>query len=210
MNKTKIYSILIILISFAIAFYFYPLLPDQIASHWNFSGEVDGYMSKFWGLFFMPLLLIGLNFALFLVPKIDPKKANIDEFKKIYESFIVIFNLFMVYVYSLTVAWNMGYQFNMNTVMLPALGIFFFFVGDLVSKAKMNYTIGIKLPWTLSSEDNWNKTHKKGEYVFKIIGILTFVGIFFGNYSFLFLLLPLFIGMIYIVVYSYLEFKKKS
>lgn len=210
MNKTKIYSILLILISFALALYSYPLVPDQIASHWNFSGEVDGYMSKFWGIFFMPILLIGLNFLLFLVPKIDPKKANIEQFKEMYNSFIVIFNLFMVYVYSLTVAWNLGYQFNMNTAILPAFGIFFYFLGGLIGKAKMNYTIGIKLPWTLSDEDNWNKTHKKGEYVFKIIGISTFIGVFFSNYSFLFLFLPLIIGIIYLVIYSYLDFKKKS
>lgn len=208
MNKAKIFSILIILISFGVALYFYPLLPDQVASHWNVSGEVDGYMSKFWGLFFMPILLIVMNLALFLTPKIDPRKENIEKFKGTYESFIVVFNLFMTYVYFLTIAWNMGKEFEMTVAILPAFAIFFYFAGHLIGKAKMNYMIGIKLPWTLSSEDNWNKTHKKGEYVFKIIGIMTLIGAFFGKYSFWFLFTPLTIGMVYLVVYSYLEYKK--
>ncbi|HLA08358.1 MAG TPA: DUF1648 domain-containing protein, partial [Anaerolineales bacterium] len=41
-------------------------LPDQMASHWNINDEVDGYMSKTWGVFMMPLITLGM-FALFLV-----------------------------------------------------------------------------------------------------------------------------------------------
>jgi uncharacterized membrane protein len=210
MNKARIFSILIILMSFGIALYFYPFLPDQIASHWNASGEVNGYMSKFWGIFFLPILLVAINIILFTVPKIDPKKENIKKFEGDYESFIIIFNLFMVYVYFLTMAWNMGKEFEMTTAMLPAFSMFLFFTGHLLGKAKMNYTIGIKLPWTLSNEDNWNKTNKKGEYVFKMIGITTLLGVFFGEYFLLFLFGPLIIGLTYLIVYSYLEYRNSS
>jgi len=74
MKKEQKFSFFILVITLGIACYFYPLLPDQVASHWNSFGEVDGYMSKFWGLFLLPLIMVFVNILLFLVPKIDPKK----------------------------------------------------------------------------------------------------------------------------------------
>jgi uncharacterized membrane protein len=114
----------------------------------------------------------------------------------------------MLYIYSLTVVWNMGREFDMNVAIIPALGFLFYFLGSLVGKAKRNYMIGIRLPWTLASDDNWDKTHKKGERVFKIIGIVTLIGVFFSDYAMWFLLIPLIIGITYLTLYSYLEFKK--
>ena len=208
MKKEQIFSFFILVIALGIAYYFYPLLPDQVASHWNSFGEVDGYMSKFWGLFLLPLIMIFVNILLFFVPKIDPKRSNIEKFEGTFDSFIIIFNLFMLYIYSLTIAWNMGYPMDMNTAIIPAMAAFFFYTGILVGKAKRNYTIGIRTPWTLDNDIVWDKTHKKGEKVFKLTAILTLVGLFFSECAFLFLFIPLVVGVIYLVVYSHIEHKK--
>lgn len=208
MKKSLCYSVVILLLMFGAGIYFYPLMPEQIASHWNFQGEVDGYMSKFWGLFFMPLLILFVNILMFLVPKIDPKRINIEKFKDSYGNFIIMFNLFMLYIFSLTIAWNAGYYFDMTLAMLPALAVLFFFVGQLVGKAKRNYMIGIRLPWTLDNDIVWDKTHKKGERVFKIVAIAILLGLFFKEYAFWFMFAPLILGIIYLVVYSYIEYKK--
>ena len=208
MKKTKYYSLIVLLLFLVIAFYSYPLMPDQIATHWDSQGNVDGYMSKLWGSLFFPILMIVINIIFFVIPKIDPNKENIEKFKETFNEFIIIFNLFMLYIYSLTVVWNMGREFDMNVAIIPALGFLFYFLGSLVGKAKRNYMIGIRLPWTLASDDNWDKTHKKGERVFKIIGIVTLIGVFFSDYAMWFLLIPLIIGITYLTLYSYLEFKK--
>ena len=208
MKKTKYYSLIVLFLFLVIAFYSYPLMPDQIATHWDSQGNVDGYMSKLWGSLFFPILMIVINIIFFVIPKIDPNKENIEKFKETFNEFIIIFNLFMLYIYSLTVVWNMGREFDMNVAIIPALGFLFYFLGSLVGKAKRNYMIGIRLPWTLASDDNWDKTHKKGERVFKIIGIVTLIGVFFSDYAMWFLLIPLIIGITYLTLYSYLEFKK--
>jgi len=210
MKKIQLFNILIFFAVLFVAFYFYPLMPDQVASHWNSAGEVDGYMSKFWGLFILPIIMIITNISLFVVPKIDPNKENIEKFKESFNEFIVIFNVFFLYIYFLTIMWNIGKEFNMSVAIIPAFGFFFYFLGNLIGKAKRNYMIGIRLPWTLDNDDNWNKTHKKGEKVFKIIGIITLMGIFFGEYAMWFLFLPLIIGITYLTLYSYLEFKKEK
>jgi len=208
MKKTKYYSLIVLLLFLVIAFYSYPLMPDQIATHWDSQGNVDGYMSKLWGSLFFPILMIVINIIFFVIPKIDPNKENIEKFKETFNEFIIVFNLFMLYIYSLTVVWNMGREFNMNVAIIPALGFLFYFIGSLIGKAKRNYMIGIRLPWTLASDDNWDKTHRKGERVFKIIGIVTLIGVFFSDYAMWFLLIPLIIGITYLTLYSYLEFKK--
>ena len=208
MNKSKIFIIFILLFSFGTAIYFYPLLPEQLASHWNAQGVVNGYMDRFWGLFLMPLLMLVFTALLFFLPKLDPERKNIEKFEGNFESFIVIFNLFLFYVYILTVLWNIGYRINMITALMPALAILFYFTGSLIGKAKRNYMIGIRFPWTLASDVVWDKTHKIGEKLFKLTAIIAFLGTFFGQYAFWLLFIPLIASMIYLLVYSYLEYQK--
>ena len=85
----------------------------------------------------------------------------------------------MVYIYVLTLRWNLGYTgFNMSKAMLPAMGMLFFFIGYLMRKAKRNFFIGIRTPWTLSSDRVWDETHRVGSVLFMIAGVLAFLGSF--------------------------------
>jgi uncharacterized membrane protein len=160
MEKSRIIIIGIIILSFLAGVYFYPQMPEVVASHWNAQGEVDGYMPKSWGLFLMPLLLVGLFLLFLLIPKIDPLKENIKKFRRYFDGFTALLILFLFYVYLLTIFWNIGSRFNMGQLMIPALGILFYYCGILVENAKRNWFIGIRTPWTLSSETVWDKTHR--------------------------------------------------
>ncbi len=111
MKKIYLGVAFIILLSFAIGVYFYPQLPEQMASHWNDQGEVDGYMSKFWGAFLLPFILLGVFLFLAIIPRIDPLKSNIEKFRKYFDGFIVLFSLYFLYIYGLTIAWNLGKTF---------------------------------------------------------------------------------------------------
>jgi uncharacterized membrane protein len=79
-------------------------LPDQMASHWNINDQVDGYMSKTWGVFMMPLITLGLFVIFLVVPSIDPLKANIAQFREAFNLFIVLIVAFMLYIHGLTLA----------------------------------------------------------------------------------------------------------
>lgn len=209
MKKTVIISLLIILLSFIIGIYFYPQMDDLMASHWNAKGEVDDYMSKFWGLFLMPLVLIGLLLLFILIPRIDPLKKNIEKFRKYFNIFIVLIILFLFYIYLLTIFWNLGFRFSMNQFLPPALAILFYYIGVLVEKAKRNWFIGIRTPWTLSSDKVWEKTHQIGGKLFKVLGVITLLGIFFGDYTIFIVLVPAILVAGYTIVYSYFEYQKE-
>ena len=96
MKRTTVLIIIIIFISFVAGLYLYPQVPDQMPSHWNTQGEVDGYMSKFWGLFLMPIISVAVLTMFLIIPKIDPLKANIQKFRKQFDSFIALSILFFL------------------------------------------------------------------------------------------------------------------
>ena len=187
-------------------------LPDPMASHWNVNDDVDGYMSKSWGVFMVPLMTLGM-FVLFLViPSIDPLKANIAQFREAFNLFIVLIVAFMLYVHGLSLAWNLGYtSFKMSTSMLPAMGLLFIFIGFMLRKAKRNFFIGIRTPWTLSNDRVWDETHRLGSILFMASGVLAFIGgIFGGLTAFWFLFVPLIGSTLFLLVYSYVLYQRET
>jgi uncharacterized membrane protein len=187
-------------------------LPDPMASHWNVNDQVDGYMPRFWGVFLLPLITLGM-FVLFLViPAIDPLKANIAQFREAFNLFIVLMVAFMAYVYGLTLAWNLGYTgFKMSGAMLPALGLLFIFIGFMLRQAKRNFFIGIRTPWTLSSDRVWEETHRLGAVLFMISGALAFIGgLFGGTTAFWLMFIPIMGSTLFLLVYSYVLYRRET
>lgn len=210
MNKIKNIVLLIILVSFAIAFYYYPQMPNMMASHWGFEGEVNGYMSKFWGLFLMPIMSLALFILFLLIPQIDPLKENVAKFRKYFDGFILVFEVFLFYLYLITIFWNLGARFDMTAALMPAMAILFYYMGIMIGKAERNFFIGIRTPWTLSSDSVWKKTHQLGGKLFKAAAVFTALGFFFPTYAIWLMIVPIVGVSIYLTVYSYVEFKKEE
>ncbi len=208
-RKCVLITIAIVILSFAIGAYYYPRYPELIASHWNAQGEVDGYMQKFLGLFLMPFMLLGLFFILFFIPRLDPLKKNIEKFRRYYNWFIVFVTLFFFYIYILTILWNTGIRFNMIHFLAPAVGVLFYYLGILMENTKRNWFIGIRTPWTLSSGNVWAKTHQVGGKLFKIAGVIAFIGIIIPDYALYVILIPVIFISVFTALYSYFEYQKE-
>ncbi|MFH1420766.1 MAG: DUF1648 domain-containing protein [Candidatus Aenigmatarchaeota archaeon] len=208
MKIVEIVGIAIILLSLAISIYLYPQLPEKIATHWNASGEVDGYTDKLVGLFLMPAVIIILLALFLVIPKIDPLKRNIEKFRGYFDGFVVMIMVFMFYIYMLLISWNLGMRFNFMYAIVPAISILFYYCGILIEHAKRNWFIGIRTPWTLSSEDVWNKTHARGAKLFKACAVISIIGLLFSEYAIWFILVPVIAMVVYLFVYSYFEYKK--
>lgn len=185
--------------------------PEQMASHWNENDQVDGYMPKFWGVFLMPLVTLGMFLLFLVIPNIDPLKANIAKFRDTFNLFVTFIIGFMIYVHALTLLWNLGYtNFKLSQAMLPAMGLLFIVIGSLLRKAKRNFFIGIRTPWTLSSDYVWDKTHQLGAVLFTASGVLAVIGGFFGGMiAFWFLFVPMIGSTIFVLIYSYVLYQKE-
>jgi uncharacterized membrane protein len=203
-------SFILIAIAAIVGLVLWNQLPDPLPSHWNAAGEVDGYMSKFWGVWMMPLMTLGITLLLAAVPAIDPLKANIEKFRGLYNAFIIGFVAYMLYVYALTLAASLGYQFNMTYMLLPVVGLLFIGISFLLEKAKRNFFIGIRTPWTLSSDEVWEKTHKLGAQTFRIGGALVIVIAFLGENGIWLLMVALLFAALVPVVYSYILWRREN
>ena len=183
----------------------YPSLPEMAASHWNAAGQVDDYMPRFWAAFLMPLVSVGLLLLFLVIPAIDPLKANIAKFRSYYNAFITLIIVFMLFIHGVTLAWNLGYnQFNIGNAIIPAVGLIFVFAGVMMMKAKRNFFIGIRTPWTLSNDMVWDETHKLGGRLFVAAGIITLLATFLGENSFWVILPVALLAGFIPVVYSYI------
>lgn len=187
-------------------------LPEQMASHWNVNDQVDGYMSKFWGVFLMPLISIGMLLLFLIIPSIDPLKANIAQFRETFNIFIALIVAFMLYIHGLTLTWSLGYQgFQMSAAMLPFMGVLFIAVGHMLRRAKRNFFIGIRTPWTLSSDSVWDKTHQLGSILFMLSGAFAIAGSFFGGrIAFWLIFVPLIGSTLFLVIYSYVLYRNET
>ncbi len=208
MNKYSIAMAFIVLLSFAIGIYLYPQMPELMPSHWNGRGDVDGYMPKFWGLFLMPLISLALLGLFLAIPRIDPLKANIQKFRKYFDRFILIILGFFLYIYILTILWAAGLTFQFIFAMVPAFSVLFYYAGVLTENAKQNWFIGIRTPWTLSSEKVWDKTHRLGGKLFKAAAIIGLLGLLLPDYAIWIVIIPLIFVAAYTIVYSYVEYSK--
>jgi len=207
---TAIFSITIILTLFALGALIYSTMPEQMASHWNANDEVDGYMNRFWGVYMMPLISVFILALFLLLPNIDPLKENILAFRKEFNLFILITLIFLAYIWLLTILWNLGYtSFKMGSAILPALGFLFFVIGYVIRKAKRNWFIGIRTPWTLSSDAVWAEIHRIGGTLFMLSGFFAIMGVFFGAYGVWFTLVPLLSSTLFLYVYSYILYQRE-
>jgi uncharacterized membrane protein len=209
MRKSTIAIIGLTLFSCILSIYFYPQAPEIMATHWNAQGEVNGYKSKLWGLFFTPILTTLLTIFFLLIPSIDPLKENIQKFRKYYDGFIIIFILFMVLVHLQGLLWNTGTKINPNVLFPIGIGILFYYAGFLMEKAERNWFIGIRTPWTLSSDAVWRKTNRLGGKLFRIAGIVSISGVFFKEFAVYFIIIPVLFVAGFTIIYSYLEYQKE-
>jgi len=210
MRRNEILILLFALLFFAIGIYFYPQMPEKMAEHWNAQGEPDGYTDRFWGVFLVPIIALAITLILLAVPRIDPLKKNIEKFRVHYEGFMFVFLLYMLSIYMQLLLWNIGIKISFLITMPIAIGLLFIYIGFLFDKIKKNWFIGIRTPWTLSSDVVWEKTHRLGASLFKLSGAITLVGIFVPEYSIWLILGPIIVSSIVLFAYSYLEYQKET
>jgi uncharacterized membrane protein len=138
----------------------------------------------------------------------DPLKANIELFSHLYFWFKVVFVLFMASLYILTIYAGLGHQVDVGRYVILGIAVLFFFIGLMMPKIKKNYTIGIRLPWTLHSEAVWDKTHQFGGKLFIALAILMAIIYFFpGPWAFGILIGAIILLLAVLVWYSYHEWR---
>ncbi|MBP3400104.1 MAG: SdpI family protein [Erysipelotrichaceae bacterium] len=185
----------------------YNELPDMMPTHFNAEGIADGYSSKAFAVFGIPLILCALQvFALFMM-NADPKKKN-------YPRQMVVMTVWIVPVISclmngLVILKSLGKDIHIEMAAPVLVGALLVVIGNYLPKVRQNYTMGIKLPWTLESEENWRKTHRLGGFLFVIAGFWMLITPFLKVPWFI-VLMPIFVSVIVPVIYSWSIYQKEK
>ncbi|MBQ4572182.1 MAG: SdpI family protein [Clostridia bacterium] len=197
---------LVILIPILIGLILWDKLPDQVLIHWNINGAVDDYATKTQAVFLMPLVLLAFHWICVLGTSLDPKKQNISD--KTFTLVLWIIPVISLLCNSMVYATALGHKVSVEIIMPLFMGALFVVIGNYFPKCKQSYTIGIKIPWTLNDEENWNKTHRMAGFLWVIGGVVIMATAFLGAFCLFFVVL---IPMVIIpFVYSYLLYKKKK
>lgn len=148
----------------------YADLPAQVAIHWNAAGEPDGYASKAVAAFVLPLALLAMHVFSFVVTSSDPKRAGQSNVIRMF--FFWLIPVLSLILTPVTLLIALGHSIPIPKLVSIIVGIIFLISGNYLPKTRQNYTIGIKIPWTLHDADNWNKTHRLAGFLWIIAGIL--------------------------------------
>ena len=202
-KRTLIITSLILLVPVIAGLLLWNKLPDPMPFHWDIHGEVDGWSSKAFAVFGLPGLMLVLQWVCTLASTADPKFQNYNPkmLKLMFWICPAIGLILTTMVYSAA----LGYSVPIENIMPLLLGVLFIVIGNWLPKCQQTYTMGIKLPWTLASEENWNATHRFGGKVWFFGGILTMLTAFWGSF---WLLMVILAAMVIIpTVYSYLYYR---
>ena len=197
---------IVILIPIIIGLLLWNQLPEQIPSHWNINGEVDNWSSKGFAVFF-PAILLAIHWLCVLASYVDASSKNYHP--KMIRLVLWICPVLSLVLSTLMYATALGYPLNVEVILPLLVGLMFIIIGNLLPKCPQSKTLGIKLPWTLKNEENWNKTHRFSGKLWVIGGIVTMVTAFLGNF---WILLGVLIVMAAVpTIYSYvLHCKQKQ
>ena len=207
--RSEWYILLFFLLVFLIGCAVYPALPEKVATHWNLDGEPDGYGSRFTGVFFLPLMTLGLYLLFLFLPLIDPRRKNYPEFIKTFRLIKLAVVLLMLGLHLLTLAFNLGYPVEISRCVNLLPGILFTLLGWGFPRIRHNYFVGIRTPWTLASPQVWTQTHRLGGKLFFWSGLVIIFGTLLPDRPRFWLMMGLILGSTLVTtVASYLYFRR--
>lgn len=202
-------NLLLVIVSAIYSALVFPALPTQVPMHWNILGQVDGWMPKSQAVWFWPVLIgvMWLSFQLF--PHFDPHKKKYALFAREWQIMQTGLISFFVYLQLITFYVALHPAVSLLPLLFIGLGSLFILLGNYLSKIRQNYFIGIRVPWTLSSEDNWNKTHRYASWCFVLVGVATLIEAHTLWYAPVIIFGGILWAALLPMLYSFLLFKKQ-
>ena len=202
-------SSLVILLPIVFGLIFWNQLPERIATHWGPNGDPDGWSSRELAVFALPIFLFAIHWLCVLVTSKDPK--NKDKNQKAQSLVLFIIPILSLLVNGMMYMTALGMPLRVEMIMPVFFGLLFIVLGNYMPKCRQNYTIGIKISWTLNSEENWNATHRFAGKLWMIGGALIMLAAFLPTtYIFVAFFAITMVMVITPVIYSYNFHKKES
>src|SRR5205809_7145272 len=185
--RSRWFGLVIAVVAVALSLWAYPRLPPSVVTHWSLNGTPDGYSSRLWALAIIPVMLVIMTVIFNVLPKIDPRHENYVKFLSSYWLIANAVIVFLLVAHGLIIAAGLGFSIKIDRLMPLGIGLLFVFLGNYLTRVEPNWFVGIRTPWTLSSDTVWRKTHRTGGWLMVLGGFVIGLGAFMPHAA----LLPL-------------------
>ena len=156
----------------------------------------------------LPVIMAAVWLIMRAIPHIDPRKANYEKFSGMYDALVILILAFMLAMHIVLLMAATGAPIRMDRVVMPSVGVFIAIMGILIPRAHPNWFVGIRTPWTLTSDLSWERTHKIGGTLFVILGVLMVASSFVAPETAIWILVAAALGIVvFLFAYSYQVWK---
>src|SRR6266581_4791737 len=209
--RSRWFGLVIGVLAAVISVWAYPRLPPTVATHWNLNGTPNGFSSRLVAVSIMPLVILAMTGLFNVLPKLDPRKENYAKFIHVYWLIANAVIVFIAVAHVLIISSALGFPVKIDRLMPLGIGLLFIFLGNYLTRVEPNWFVGIRTPWTLSSDTVWRKTRRTGGWLMVVGGFVLAASVFIlphGAFP------PLFVTTIVIValipiVQSYVLWKRE-
>ena len=209
--RSRWFGLVIAVVAVALSLWASPRLPPSVVTHWSLNGTPDGYSSRLWALAIIPVMLVIMTVIFNVLPKIDPRHENYVKFLSSYWLIANAVIVFLLVAHGLIIAAGLGFSIKIDRLMPLGIGLLFVFLGNFLTRVEPNWFVGIRTPWTLSSDTVWRRTHRTGGWVFVIGGLVLASTALLPRAAFLPLLIATIVIMPAIpIVQSYVLWKREQ
>src|SRR6266496_4870204 len=164
-------GLVIAAVALAVSVWSWPRLPARVPTHWNVHGVPDGYSSRLAAALIVPPIVVAMNGLFRILPRLDPRRVNYAKFQDTYWLIANAVALFLLGKHVLVMVNGLGYPVAMSRLMPVGVGLLFIVLGNSLARVQPTWFVGIRTPWTLSSDTVWRKTHRTGGWVFFTCGL---------------------------------------
>lgn len=202
-------TIALVAVSIAVGAVLYDRLPDPVPTHFDFSGNPDGYTAKPMGVFAPAIILafIGLVFA--VLPRMAPRGYALEPFQRAYEIIGIAVLVLVFGIVMLSLVYAVGVPIDLNRIVGAGIGLLFVVMGNFLGKLTRNFFIGIRTPWTLASDEVWLRTHRVGGVMCVVGGVVILAASLIARSGVPLVLLGVVIAIVlFSVVYSYVVYRR--
>ncbi|HEV8266293.1 MAG TPA: SdpI family protein [Gemmatimonadales bacterium] len=209
--RSRWFGLVVAALAAVLSIWAYPRLPETVATHWSLQGRPDDYSSRLWAVAVMPLVILALTGVFAVLPRVDPRRENYGKFLHSYWLIANAVLVFMGVAHALIIANGLGYSVQVDRLMPLGVGLLLAFLGNYITRVEPNWFVGIRTPWTLSSDSVWRKVHRTAGWLFVIGGLVIAAAAFAPRRAFV----PLFIATIVAaagipVVQSYILWRREQ
>src|SRR5436190_21433005 len=209
--RSRWFGLVVAAVAAGMSVWAYPRLPATMATHWGLDGTPNGFSSRLMAVAIVPLLLVFMTVLFNVLPKLDPRRENYAKFIRSYWLIANAVMVFLLVAHALVIASGLGVDVKIERLIPLGVGVLFVFLGNYLTRVEPNWFIGIRTPWTLSSDTVWRRTHRTGGMLMVMGGLILAVSAFLPRPAFLVLFcVTIVIVAVIPIVQSYVLWKREQ